>query len=136
MFNTTDIHQSMNITQQPNDAADAARLYGELEEKALRRIKYAAILDLPSINAKVAHFEISRRIESLDNVHEIGINLNGKPVRVTKAYMVDTGNHISHDPMLAIVYAVAGAIKEEIVRKLLDHRTTLHLLNQIRMRSY
>jgi hypothetical protein len=38
---SVNVRHDTHITQQPNDAADAARLYGELEEKALKRIKNA-----------------------------------------------------------------------------------------------
>lgn len=48
---SVNVRQDTHITQQPHDAADAARLYGELEEKALDRVQNRVVMQLPSFDA-------------------------------------------------------------------------------------
>jgi len=80
---SVNVRQDTHITQQPHDAADAARLYGELEEKALDRVQNTMVMQLPSIDAKVVRFDLERQPATLSTFAKIGINLNGKPVIVT-----------------------------------------------------
>lgn len=70
---------NVKIEQQPNDAADAARLYGECEEKARKAIASATVDSLGANNElKVLRCESWRSHMTDDQLVRIVFKLNGE----------------------------------------------------------
>lgn len=80
MLNTTFIDASsrtnVHIKQQPHDAADAARLYGELDKKARDSVISSMRLDIN--NVKVVVHRCQDYMSALD-IFRVVYSLNGKP---------------------------------------------------------
>jgi hypothetical protein len=73
-----DTHEHVTVNQQPHDAADAARLYGEIEEKAKAKIE-----NLVAHNAfntvKFVTYTQNKSFVDMNVQHYIAYTINGVP---------------------------------------------------------
>lgn len=102
----------VHVEQKPHDPADAARLYGELEKRAEERVLSAATVDLPSISAKVALFEISRMM--LDDAHHFVIKFEVNGRKMDASLRVERGQ-LNQD---RLVEDVLRLVAEEVARQI------------------
>lgn len=79
-FHHHDGDTHVTVKQQPNDAADAARLHGEIEQKAIELVEKNKIShNLKSIDAEF----ISYDLEPMMMGQRLAFRVNGRLVRVT-----------------------------------------------------
>jgi hypothetical protein len=101
----------VTIKQQPNDAADAARLHGEIRDKAIAEANSAIVERLGAHNefivAKVRH-EV--HLGSLDKHVRAIFTINGKPYDVSVTVPEELSREIRR--------VIAVALLEEIMRGL------------------
>lgn len=129
MFNryeSADHRSYTNITQQPNDAADAARLYGEVKQKAETDIAEAVRLVSNKFNA-VAH--VAELCMSESKMFKIIFDLNGHRIVVEheepKDYISSPqdARQIMIDNLIKKVSErIAGEILFEAFKPLLNNR--------------
>ena len=119
LFQGGDTHVRTTINQQPNDAADAARLYGEIESKAKENVENAIVRRVESINAE--YVMINRDYSGYDNSYQVLFKVNGKK----HTAKVEVQRYLE-DPFRSTVRAIAEGIAEEVVLQLInngDHRS-------------
>ena len=72
----------MDVKQQPNDAADAARLYGQLEEKASDKIAKIISRQIDPIKAELVECHFERSPYHMKDMAMIVFSLNGETFKV------------------------------------------------------
>lgn len=106
-----DVHVHNKVEMKPHDAADAARLYGELEKKAWDVVSNAAIKQVGALNeVKVLHAEI-------------GFGIRGDMTRVI--FEINGQRHnieVENDP-ISINRAVYSRVLEVVFAQMLDKLT-------------
>ncbi len=75
-----DSYHTTKITQQPHDAADAARLYGSLEDKATSKVVAVVAQQLPSIDTTYARIQQERSVLQMTEHHTVVFKINGRTV--------------------------------------------------------
>jgi hypothetical protein len=113
-----DIHHRTTINQQPNDPADAARLYGELLEKARAEVINAMVQEIPSIDAKLVTFAMQRDHESFNDIIGIVFNVNGHAFKETIKIDIDQAR-VARTVIEKISEAIAGAVLRQMERDLI-----------------
>lgn len=97
------------INQQPHDAADAARLYGEIEGKAEGRITSLVAEQLPNIEVSYARMNMERSVLDMTDRMKVVFRLNGRPHEADITLPVhDIKRH--RDPRRRALEAIAEAI--------------------------
>lgn len=74
-----DRHEHVTINQQPHDAADAARLYGEIEEKAKLRLRDFVTAKLAPTEIEATVYRQEYLAGDMATLYYIAFRLNGKP---------------------------------------------------------
>lgn len=72
-----DRHEHYTINQKPHDAADAARLYGELEEKAASNIGKVIHAHIPILKMELVAYEKNLNVMHMKTEYFIAFNING-----------------------------------------------------------
>lgn len=124
LYRAGDSHTTNKYEMQPHDAADAARLYGEVKEKAVAAVEDVMIEKIDSIRAELIRFEKVRTAENFDTVFYIVYKINGKKFahKVTKDEMQNQINGLAGtEAKFATYRKIAQDLAEEI---------TLQILNQ------
>jgi hypothetical protein len=107
---------SVTLNQQPNDAADAARLYGELEKKAQDNIVSAIARPLTGINAEFAEVETYYAPYERERHVRIIFKLNGQPVETRVKFDDYQIERNKRDP--AIYKAIAEAVTDSVMNRI------------------
>lgn len=122
MFDYTDrsSYTRVDVQQQPNDAADAARLYGEIETKVKSRIITACTIETNMFKGKAFVFE---RVEVPGTMFKMVFDLNGKRFEVDH---LEEKDYISSEyearkkAFQALIDKVNVRISEEITFELIE----------------
>jgi hypothetical protein len=72
-----DKHEHYTIKQQPHDAADAARLYGELEKKAASSIEQIIFGRINSLNLELVTYQKVENMMDWAREHFVAFKING-----------------------------------------------------------
>lgn len=129
MFNRTVLvggsttHHHTTIKQQPHDAADAARLYGELERKAEAEIKSAICKQLEGISAQYAELHVYREPMHMKDIFFVCFRVNGKEVKA-KIEVQDWETTQDRDRFVVrkVAEGITDAVLEAIAPTLFGHR--------------
>lgn len=105
----TDVHNHIHVTQQPHDAADAARLYGELQDRARNTILEAIPLENALFTSKVV---IDRDVASLSYRGACVAKINGRTLRVEHK-LDDTGEY-GHQVRMDMLRALADKMAKRV----------------------
>jgi len=93
-----DRHENVTVNQQPNDAADAARLYGEIEEKAKARVK--ELVAHEALNTvRFVSYQQNRDFERQEDLYCIAFDVNGttysSTIKIDDYERVRAGDYLS-----------------------------------------
>lgn len=126
MFNRTSVSQSAHVTinQQPHNAADAARLFGEIEDKVSSKIKSSICKQIEGINAQYVQLETHRLPHEWQDRYQIVFRLNGRPCEVE----VFVGDQERNEIDFKVLAKIADAITCEVL-KLLAPQLYAHSIN-------
>lgn len=106
------------INQQPHDAADAARLYGEIEKKAEDKIASVVAEQLPNIEVGYVRMDMQRSMLDMSDRMKVIFRLNGRPQEaIITIPMYDTTGH--PDPRRRAALAIAEAITKEVMDQMI-----------------
>lgn len=130
MFNRTNIYKAgdnhTTYEMQPHDAADAARLYGEVKEKAVAAVEDVMIEKIDSINAELIRFGKNRTAENFDEVFYIAYKINGRKFvhNVTKNDMENQINGLAGSQAKFATYRkIASDLAEMILLQIINEHT-------------
>jgi len=114
-----DTHEHVTVNQQPNDAADAARLYGETYEKAKKEVR-EIVAHMANNVINFMSYEVNLGMATMTTEYYVAFTLNGQPhnirVSVEDYEMVKAGDHLSILENV-IIPAMSRALLVEVVRK-------------------
>lgn len=99
------------VTQQPNDAADAARLYGELQDKAEDKVISAMVEQVEPFKAEFVTYQCVRTPMDGQTHHRLAFKVNGH-VMVAKV----SEKEFERDGAQATLRQIAEAITGEILK--------------------
>jgi len=105
----------VNIQQQPLAAADSARLYGELKEKAEREVARATVMSLGTENClRIVSIDHARNFAADSDTLRILFELNGKlhDVRIERCRIAELCAEV-------IARELLGKLTSEVQRRLL-----------------
>ena len=74
-----DTHNHTHIEMVDPSVEKGARFLDEVQEKAAARITNAILVDVPSINARLVTYDLSRSFESDSLEHRLVFTVNDKP---------------------------------------------------------
>jgi hypothetical protein len=112
---TTHHHHHMTINQQPNDAADAARLYGELQDKASDSITEVIGHQIADTKVEFVTLDTARDVLHFKDHVRVIFKINGK----TFDTRVEIDDPIKlNEPRERVAYR---AVAEGIANTLMDH---------------
>lgn len=111
-------YQTTTINQQPHDAADAARLYGELQKEAEGKIKNLVCEQLSGLNASFATFEAFREPYEMQDRFHVCWKLNGQAMSA-KITVGDHEKMRAENPRLLGLRKIAESITEVILDRLI-----------------
>ncbi|CDN47556.1 hypothetical protein [Neorhizobium galegae] len=115
---------STHIKQQPHDAADAARLYGEVEAKAEAKVKRVVHEQLDSIKAEFVKLHAERSVLHFKDNFLVLFKVNGKGMEARVE--VEEMEKVRGERGEIVVYRkIAEGITEEILRQLVPHLYSL-----------
>jgi hypothetical protein len=107
MFNRTIVNPPavhIDVKQQPNDAVDAARLYGELRERAEAEVRHATIERLGAKNLVTVAKVRREQLFETDQVRvRVLFSINGTPFD----FEAEENSGVTRDVIAAIVDSVA-----------------------------
>lgn len=107
-------HTHIRVEQQPNDAADAARLHGEIKQKAEQEIIQSVHIEGNGFNA-VLH--IALECVSNDKIFRAIYDLNGKRVVTNYTHKKDWLS--DEDDRPAAIRGLLTRMSEDIAREVL-----------------
>lgn len=108
-------HTDINVVQQPNDAADAARLYGEIKDKTQDEYRDVLLKNIPSIDA--TFIKAVRDNSCVPPQVVIWFSVNGHNMSST----IDSGvaSNKSHDDRIVDIYnQMSKSISIKIVEQM------------------
>lgn len=121
-YRAGDTHTS--VTQQPHDAADAARLYGELEGKAEAKVKSVVHHQLESIRAEFVTLHAHRSVLDFKDHFHVAFKVNGKGMEARVE--IDEMEKRNDRPGELLAYRkIAEGITETILQQLAPHLYSL-----------
>lgn len=99
----------VTVNQQPHDAADAARLYGEIEDKAIEQIRHRVVESIPSIGVEYVRYEMALFPQDMKRKFFIAFRINGQDftVKVSASDYEDPQAHLT---------IIANAIAQQIMQ--------------------
>jgi hypothetical protein len=107
-------YNSTEVYQQPNDAADAARLYGEIEAKALEKFKETVCQQIEGIQAQFVTAQLVRSPLEWKDTYLIFFKLNGKACEARVSVSASEAKQLDE-----IIYKeIAEAVTAEVLRSL------------------
>ena len=121
-FNTYIDRRSSHVTihQQPNDAADAARLYGELEDKAAKSIKDAVFTRVEPIGVELVAYARDLNPASLGETYHVAFMVNDAKyevrVDVSEYVKIRDGNYFDFVEK-HVIPAISRELIFQIARK-------------------
>lgn len=103
----------VNVDQQPNDAADAARLYGEVLDKAEARVAERINETVHSTGVEYVRYVTENDFANNHRLHFIAFNVNGKKftIKLSASEYEDKRAHVE---------LIAKAIMEDVMGWLLS----------------
>lgn len=78
----SDTHEHVTVNQQPHDAADAARLYGEIEAKAQAKVLDRVTARLEPTTIQATAYRVDYLAGDMAHRYFIAFHLNGQPHKV------------------------------------------------------
>jgi hypothetical protein len=115
---------STHVTQQPHDAADAARLYGEIEAKAQAKVKQVVHQQLDSISAEFVTLHAQRTVMDFKDHFHVLFKVNGRGMEARVE--VDELDKRKEPSVEMMVYRkIADGITEAILQQLAPHLYSL-----------
>ena len=115
-----DTHNHINIKQQPHDAADAARLYGELQQKAEETIREMVSYHLPNINAEFVTLNRYIHPYRFGETAEVCFKLNGMTRKIICPLSLD--HSIRPEELIGVLAKeISNDIVEQMVPHLIEH---------------
>lgn len=89
-FHSRHVNTTVNVDQQPHDAADAARLFGEIKKEAEKAAESSIRL---KDNGFESQIQIHRNAMDLDTTTHIHFSLNGKKMKVEhRDHIIERGD--------------------------------------------
>lgn len=85
-YSSSRVRNDISIVQQAPDAADAARLYGQLQDKAENKVEEIIIHQLKDISIQFATMEASRSPMNFTEEFRVMAKINGKPVTASVTF--------------------------------------------------
>lgn len=110
-------HQQVVINQQPADAADAARLYGELRGQVESEIKAAFCERLEGFNAEFVRVDLHRNSRVFAEAYRVYFKLNGQPYQVD-VEIPDRERLDTHQLYARMLDKISKAIADEITKSM------------------
>lgn len=112
-YRSGDHHTTLN--QQPHDAADAARLYGQLQAKAESAVVETVAQQLPSIDAQYARIQSERLVMHLKDRHTVVFKINGRTIKtIIERDEIDTHTSTMRKELQAVAEAITSEIMNHI----------------------
>lgn len=108
------------VIQQPHDAADAARLYGELEGKAEAKVKAVVHQQLESIRAEFVTFHAERSVLHFKDQFTVLYKVNGKGMEA-RVDIEEREKQVGRPGELLAYRKIAEGITEVILQQLAPH---------------
>lgn len=121
-------HTHVKIEQQPHDAVDAARLYGDLVKKAREEVHHMIAGELPGIDARFTTFEAFRRWDSFSDALHAAFKINGREMVIKIDLPEGSLTHSKRDHGEAVYKAISEALAAEILKQMLRPLATRGLL--------
>ncbi|MDH0613343.1 MULTISPECIES: hypothetical protein [unclassified Agrobacterium] len=107
------------VTQQPHDAADAARLYGQLQDKATGSITEIIGHQLPDIRVEFVTYSSHRSIANFKDLHRVVFKINGQSF--DQVIPVDEFETEREPHNKAALRKIAEAITNDLMNRLYPH---------------
>lgn len=106
-------HHHTHVEMVDPSIEKGARFLDEVQREAEKRILSAAALEVPSIEAKLMHYEVQSDLASGNILHQFVARINGRPVKAT----------LSHSDMAlrgtdAVLTWLVTEIAKEVTRQL------------------
>lgn len=111
-YRAGDTHSRTVVNQQPNDAADAARLYGEVEQKAEQKIKEVVGGQLTGTRVEFATVDMHRSPMHFKDDFHVVFKINGETIK-SKVEVHD--DHTVEDKLRSVIRKVAEGITNSIM---------------------
>lgn len=108
----TPVFHTTRVEQKPHDPADAARLYGELLDKARAEIRSILTEELPESGVTLCSMRMDRIAMDMKDVIEISFKLNGRQIRAT--HEIGPGDPSKGD-VDKIMQSVAESVAAEVM---------------------
>ncbi len=111
---------SVNIKQQPNDAADSARLYGELKRKAEEEVSQATIQKFGAYNeVEVISADTWEDYNTQKKHYRLLFKINGNTYDIqTEAYP----DELAHNTAYEVNRALLAEVFDKCLSKLVSYR--------------
>ena len=116
-YRSTTVNNHISVEQQPVDAADAARLYGELRSQIEGEIKAAFCERLEGFNAEFVRVDLHRNLFTFAEIYRVFFKLNGQPhqvdVEIPDHERIDT-----HQLYARMLDKISKAIADEVTKSM------------------
>lgn len=119
MFNNYDYSSStrIDVVQQPNDAADAARLHGEIKKKAEEEILKSIRLDTNEFKGVL---QMAKMAATQETMLQMVYSLNGKRIVTNHTHEPDYRIRLSEqDEKRAMIQGLITKMSEQIAEEIL-----------------
>jgi hypothetical protein len=115
-------HETTIIQQQPHDAADAARLYGELESKAEAKVHGVVHRQLDSIKAEYAEVHAVRSVMDMHDEFKVLFKINDRPITASIIIKENERLDRAFEPLRKIAEGITEAVLQKLAPDLMRNR--------------
>jgi hypothetical protein len=116
-YRSTNVYNDISVVQQPQNAADAARLYGEMRKEIEAEIKAAFCERLEGFNAEFVRVDLHRNPLVFAEKYRVFFKLNGQAHQVDVEFE-DHERINNHELYARMLDKISKAIADEITKSL------------------